>query len=107
MSAEQKLQSLEAIAAIPTRPPADVAATLKSLPDLRPVLESYGDEELAELFDAFDLEARYSYLEKTLKLSVAVFPELEGLLEHERPPQATGRSKSFTRPSAHRVRDSS
>jgi hypothetical protein len=53
------------------------------------------DEELAALFDAFDLEARYNHLEKALKLSVAVFPELAGLLERERPPQAAGRSKSF------------
>jgi hypothetical protein len=45
-------------------------------------------------FDVFDFEARYNHREKTLKLSVTVFPELAELLECERPAEA-GRSKSF------------
>ena len=64
------------------------------LPDLRPALDRYSDEELAELFDALDLEARYNHHEKTLKLSVAVLPELAELLGSERPAERAGRSKS-------------
>ena len=69
-----------------------MASVLKTLPDLR--FQTYSDEELAELFDVFDLEALYHHHEKTFKLSVTVFPELVELLECERPAEA-GRSKSF------------
>ena len=75
--------------------PADLAAILESLPDLRPALGSYSDEELAELFSVFDIEARRNHHEKTLKLSATVFPELAEALERERPLEAAGRSKSF------------
>jgi hypothetical protein len=75
-------------------PTVDLASILASLPDLRQALQSYSDEELAELFNAVDLEARYNHHENTLELSVTVFPEVAELLECERPAEA-GRSKSF------------
>lgn len=37
---------------------------------------------------------QHNHLEKTLKLSVTVFPELAELLERERPLEAAGRRKS-------------
>ena len=79
----------------PTRPAPELADILKTFPDLRPALLSYSDEELAELFEAFDLEARYNHLDKTLKLSVTVFPELAEILEDERPLKAAGRRNSL------------
>jgi hypothetical protein len=79
----------------PSKPAPKLADILETLPDLRPALESYGDEDLAELFDAFGLEARYNHHEKTLNLSVTVFPELAEILEDERPLEAAGRRKSF------------
>ena len=75
-------------------PEGDPIELLAAIPDLRPALESYSDEELADLFAAFDLEARYNHQERTLRLSVAVFPELAEILESERPLEAAGRSKS-------------
>ena len=39
-------------------PALDVGAILADLPDLRPVLATYTDTELADLFDAFDLNMR-------------------------------------------------
>jgi hypothetical protein len=96
LSAERKqLQSepRRLAAKRPVPPTVDLASILASLPDPRQALESYSDEELAELFDVFELEARYNHHEKTLKLSATVFPELAELLERERPAEA-GRSKS-------------
>jgi len=80
----------------PSKPTAELAEILENLPDLRPALASYSDEELAELFDAFDLEMRYDHLEKTLKLSATVFPELSDVLkENDRPRDWAGRRKSY------------
>jgi site-specific DNA recombinase len=96
-SVEAEIRRLEAAqqsAAAATKPD-DLAAILESLPDLRPALASYSDEELAELFSVFDIEARWNHQEKTLKLSATVFPELAEALEAERPLEAAGRSKSF------------
>ena len=93
ISLEATLATTEA--ETPARPAPGLADILKTLPDLRPALLSYSDEELADLFEAFDLEARYNHLDKTLKLSVTVFPELAEILEDERPLEAAGRSKSF------------
>ena len=76
------------------RAPVDRASILASL-HFRPALQSYSDEELAQLFDAFDLEARYNHYKKTLKLSVTVFPELAEILNaNDRPmrPVAANRS---------------
>jgi hypothetical protein len=39
----------------------DLAKILQSLPDLRPALASYSDEDLAELFSIFDIEARWNH----------------------------------------------
>jgi hypothetical protein len=93
------VQLEEALAGIeaeqPSKPIPELADILENLPDLRPALQSFSEAELAELFDAFDLEARYNHHEKTLKLSVTVFPELAEVLESERPLEAAGRSKSF------------
>jgi hypothetical protein len=96
---KRKLQLEDALAAVeaeePTKPAPGLADILESLPDLRPAIESLSDEELADLFEVFDLEARYNHLEKTLQLSVTVFPELAQILEDERPIEAAGRRKSF------------
>ena len=79
----------------PSKPAPELADILETLPDLRPALESYNEEELAQLFDAFGVEARYNHHERTLKLSVTVYPELAEILEDERPLEAAGRRKSF------------
>jgi hypothetical protein len=90
----RRLEAQEGSAAAAPQP-ADLAAILESLPDLRPALFSYSGQELAELFSIFDIEARWNHHEKTLKLSATVFPELAEALEGERPLEAAGRSKSF------------
>ncbi len=95
VEAEIRRLEAEASSAAAAPKPADLAAILESLPDLRPALASYSDEELAELFSIFDIEARWNHHEKTLKLSATVFPELAEALERERPLEAAGRSKSF------------
>jgi site-specific DNA recombinase len=96
-SVEAEIRRLEvAVQSAAAAPkPDDLAAILESLPDLRPALATYTDEELAELFSVFDIEARWNHHEKTLKLSATVFPELAEALEEERPLEAAGRSKSF------------
>jgi hypothetical protein len=87
---------LTAIEAAPPQPPVvDSIEILCALPDLRPALETYTDEELAELFDVFDLEVRHNHTDKTIALSAAVFPELAELLEEKRPLEVAGRSKPF------------
>lgn len=88
---EETLAELQAKPAAPA--PREQADILETLPDLRPALASLSSEELAELFEAFDLEARYNHVDKTLKLSVTVFPELAAILEAERPLEGAGRSK--------------
>ena len=74
------------------KPAPRLADILETLPDLGPALASYDDDELVELFDAFNLEARYNHTEKTLALSVAVFPELAAILENRRPAEVASRS---------------
>jgi hypothetical protein len=39
----------------------ELADILATLPDLRPVLESLSELELAELFDVFELDARWNH----------------------------------------------
>jgi hypothetical protein len=107
----RKTQLQEALTAAeaeePAKPAPELADILETLPDLRPALESYSEEELADLFDAFDLEARYNHLEKTVALSVTVFPELAQILEDERPLEAAGRGcaspEAGVKRQAHRV----
>jgi hypothetical protein len=52
---EGRLRVAEEAAA--KQPEADPIELLASMPDLRPALESYNDEDLADLFAAFDVEA--------------------------------------------------
>jgi hypothetical protein len=70
--------------------PEEVEALLAAVPDLRPALEAATHEELAAIFETFDLTARYNHLTKTLELNVVLAPEL---LETKRPPGG-GRRKS-------------
>jgi hypothetical protein len=42
------------------------------VPDLSAALASYSDEELAELFAAFDLEVRYHKRADTAEISIAL-----------------------------------
>ena len=57
---------------------------LLTLPDLTEALDGYRDDELAELFAAFDLRIRYDKRDHSAEVSVALIPELlEGLIEVE------------------------
>jgi hypothetical protein len=66
-----------ALAEAPPQPQQDeVESLLLTVPDLSAALASYSDEELAELFAAFDLEVRYDKRADTAEISVALVPEL-------------------------------
>ena len=56
--------------------PTDALVAGYQNPDPGPALASYDDDELVELFDAFNLEARYNHIEKTLALSVSCLPRV-------------------------------
>jgi site-specific DNA recombinase len=66
-----------AIAEAPPQPQQDeVESLLLTVPDLSAALASYSDEDLAELFAAFDLEVRYDKRADTAEISIALVPEL-------------------------------
>jgi site-specific DNA recombinase len=59
----------------------DIAALIGSVPDLRPALATYCDEELTALFEAFDLRWEYDHEAKSVAISLALVPELGERLE--------------------------
>jgi hypothetical protein len=65
----------------PTVEAIDIAELLESRPDLRPALATYSDEELAVLFDAFDVRWAYDHEDKSVAISLALVPELAERLE--------------------------
>lgn len=63
---------------------------LLTLPDLTEALDGYRDDELAELFAAFDLQIRYDKRDHSAAVSVALIPELlEGQVETVKAPETT------------------
>ena len=63
-----------------------MGAILADLPDLRPVLATYTDTELADLFDAFDLNMRVHKTNGEVEVSLALSEGLANRLQTERPP---------------------
>lgn len=58
----------------------DLERLLLSIPDLSAALASDRDDELLELFEAFDLQVRYDKRSHSAEISIALIPELlEGL----------------------------
>jgi len=49
---------------------------LDAVPDLRPALNAASDEELVEIFRAFDLTITYDKNEQRLHLAATITPEL-------------------------------
>jgi hypothetical protein len=62
---------------------------LDAVPDLRPALNAAGEEELVEIFRAFDLTITYDKHEQRLHLAAAITPELLPVLcpQRKRPPR--------------------
>jgi site-specific DNA recombinase len=54
----------------------EIEKMLDAVPDLRPTLHSAAPEELAELFEAFDVAVAYDKPNRTLTLAATVAPEL-------------------------------
>ncbi len=70
---------------------AEIEALIAAILDLRPALTSAGPEELADLFETFEVTAVYDKPNRTLELAATVTPEL--VPENENPDRATlGRS---------------
>jgi hypothetical protein len=63
---------------------------LDAIPDLRPTLRAAAPDELADLFDAFDVTAIYDKPNQTLELRATVTPEL--VPEDEKPRPSNTRS---------------
>jgi hypothetical protein len=66
---------------------------LNAVPDLRPALTGYGEAELANLFDDFDVAATYDKADRRLKLAATITPELVAAQEAKGPPQGRPRSR--------------
>jgi hypothetical protein len=58
---------------------------LDAIPDLRPTLRAAAPDELADLFDAFDVTAVYDKPNQTLELGATVTPELVPQDKNPRP----------------------
>lgn len=58
--------------------PEDVAAMVDAIPDMRQALKDADEDELMEIFDAFDVTATYSKDTRHLELSATVAPQLIG-----------------------------
>jgi site-specific DNA recombinase len=63
--------------------PEDIVAMLDAVPDLRPTLATASDEELAEIFRAFDVSIKYDRDRQMLALAATITPELTD--ENDRP----------------------
>jgi hypothetical protein len=64
---------------------------LDAVPDLRPALNAASDEELVEIFRAFDLTITYDKHGQRLRLTATITPELlpDPLPQRTRPPRGT------------------
>jgi site-specific DNA recombinase len=83
------LKTLEASRPTGARPE-EIEAMLDAVPDLRSALPDYNPEDLAELFDALQVEVTFDKPKQALEIAATLTPELVLLNETERPPQ--GRS---------------
>ncbi len=82
-------------AARPAGPtPAEIEATLAAVPDLSGALADAGEEDLAELFDAFDVQVSYDKPARKLLLSAALAGPEFGSTTEKRPPD--GRSLNYS-----------
>ena len=100
LAGEQK--DLEArIARLEKHPPKnpdrrELERALQSIPDLRDTLATASPEELAEIFDAFEIKAVYDRRDQSLDINATVIPELwdETPQKRQRPANTTGRGTS-------------
>jgi site-specific DNA recombinase len=67
--------------------PHEIEAMLTAVPDLRPALARYGANDLADLFDAFNVSVTYDKPTHTLELAATVTAELVPAPERLRPPR--------------------
>jgi hypothetical protein len=88
-SITDSLKTLEASRPTGARPE-EIEAMLDAVPDLRSALPDYNPEDLAELFDALQVEVTYDKPKRALEVAATLTPELVLPNETERPPQ--GRS---------------
>ncbi len=63
------------------------------MPDLRPALNAASDEELVEIFRAFDLTITYDKHEQRLHLAATITPELLPVLCPNESDRPEGRSQ--------------
>jgi DUF971 family protein len=66
---------------------------LDAVPDLRPALNAASDEELVEIFRAFDLTITYDKHEQRLHLAATITPELLPVLCPNESDRPEGRSQ--------------
>jgi len=88
-SITDSLKTLEASRPTGARPE-EIKAMLDAVPDVRSALPDYNPEDLAELFDALQVEVTYDKPKRALEVAATLTPELALPNETERPPQ--GRS---------------
>jgi hypothetical protein len=60
--------------------PDEMVAMLDAVPNLRPALNAASEEELVEIFRAFDLTITYDKHEQRLHLAATITPELLAVL---------------------------
>jgi hypothetical protein len=90
----QKAAIADALDALAAKRPAghhpdEIVAMLDAVPDLRPTIEKATDEELAEIFKAFDVRITYDKNRQALDFAATITSELVPN-EHDRP---EGRSR--------------
>jgi hypothetical protein len=73
--------------------PDEIVAMLDAVPDLRPALNAASDEELVEIFRAFDLTITYDKHEQRLHLAATITPELLPVLCPNESDRPEGRSQ--------------
>jgi site-specific DNA recombinase len=67
--------------------PQEIEVMLDAVPDLRPTLRTAAPDELADIFDAFDVKIHYDKAGRKLTLAAIVTPELVPENEKPRPPR--------------------
>jgi hypothetical protein len=71
----------------------EIVAMLDAVPDLRPALNGASEEELVEIFRAFDLTITYDKDEQRLHLAATITPELLPVLCPNESDRPEGRSQ--------------
>ena len=74
--------------------PDEILALLDAIPDLRPILQSAKPNDLADIYEAFQISAVYNKPNNTLEISAVVRPDL--IAKDEMPTHETGGRSGYS-----------